>query len=107
MKNLFALTLIALATAACDVGVASSSTIQNGSGASSGPAMCPTMQGGSKECGSSKDCGECLEAPAQAKAECRKACEEPMQCDMPCEKGSSDCQKKCESQQKCEPKAGN
>lgn len=103
MKNLFALTLLALATAACDVGVASSGTLQAPNGGASGPAMCPMSQGASKDCGSSKDCGECVGAP---KTDCKKACEEPMQCDMPCEKGSEDCRKACETKQ-CEPKAGN
>ena len=105
MKKLLCLTLVALATAACDAGIAGSSAPNGATGAPGGPATCP-MSSADARCESGGDCGECVE-PAGPACEGKGQCEEKE----PCEQAPMDCKKACEEpmpecQKACEPKVG-
>lgn len=107
MNKLVSLALVAglaLVSAACDVGVASSEKVQ---APSDGPAMCPTASHGGA--GS----GACPSSNAAAKPECEGgACDAPkLDCGMECDESKGDCcesKKECDGQKKeCAPKGGN
>ncbi|MCE9634577.1 MAG: hypothetical protein K8T90_02635 [Planctomycetes bacterium] len=91
----------AVVAAGCDAGVASSNS---GASAGSGPAACPTMNGGGHGCPSemgAKAAGDCGECPsAAAKSAVNPACPDGS-CDYPGDCGKSECEpKNCEEMKK-------